>query len=289
MLVRMNDILLKARRDGYGVIAPSIFSLDLIKCAIVAAETKRSPLILNINLKYDFLKEDDDLEYFLFIARERARRATVPVAINLDHGQNYAAVLRAIQHGFTSVMIDASAEPYEENIRIVKEVVQTAHSIDVPVEAELGCVGMADPSFQIETKYTQSTTTDPVLVADFVERTGVDFLAVSIGNAHGPYAKNIQPHIEFELLREIASTTPIPLVLHGGSGTGDENLAKACRLGISKINVGTDLMQLAVEAAEAGYEENPNKGRLKFLTNYVDGYKKGIEYYMDIFGSAGKA
>ena len=289
MLVTMDKILVKARKEGYGVIAPSTFSLELIGCAIEAAERKKSPLILNINLKYDALQTEQDVELFLFTARERALRADVPVAINLDHGADYKTVMRAINHGFTSVMIDASAKPFEENIAAVQEVVHAAHSIGIPVEAELGCVGMADPTFQIETKYTQSATTDPSLVAEYVERTGVDFLAVSIGNAHGPYAKNIVPHIDFELLKQIADITPIPLVLHGGSGTGDENLTKACQMGICKINVGTDLMKIATDKAIAGYEENANKGRLCFLTNYVDGYREGIEYYMDVFGSTGKA
>ena len=289
MLVTMDKILVKARKEGYGVIAPSTFSLELIGCAIEAAERKKSPLILNINLKYDALQTEQDVELFLFTARERALRANVPVAINLDHGADYKTVMRAISHGFTSVMIDASAKPFEENIAAVQEVVHAAHSIGIPVEAELGCVGMADPTFQIETKYTQSATTDPSLVAEYVERTGVDFLAVSIGNAHGPYAKNIVPHIDFELLKQIADITPIPLVLHGGSGTGDENLTKACQMGICKINVGTDLMKIATDKAIAGYEDNANKGRLRFLTNYVDGYREGIEYYMDVFGSTGKA
>ena len=289
MLVTMDKILNKARQEGYGVIAPSTFSLELIGCAIEAAEKKRSPLILNINLKYDALQTEENREIFLYVARERAMRASIPVAINLDHGADYPTVVRAIHHGFTSVMLDASAKPFEENIAAVKEVVHTAHSIGIPVEAELGCVGMADPTFLIETKYTGSSKTDPALVAEYVERTGVDFLAVSIGNAHGPYAKNIVPHIDFDLLEQIAKITPIPLVLHGGSGTGDENLTKACQMGISKINVGTDLMKIATDQAIAGYEENANKGRLRFLTNYVDGYRDGIEYYMDVFGSTHKA
>ncbi len=289
MLVTMDKILNKARQEGYGVIAPSTFSLELIGCAIEAAEKKRSPLILNINLKYDALQTEENREIFLYVARERAMRASVPVSINLDHGADYPTVVRAIHHGFTSVMLDASAKPFEENIAAVKEVVHTAHSIGIPVEAELGCVGMADPTFLIETKYTGSSKTDPALVAEYVERTGVDFLAVSIGNAHGPYAKNIVPHIDFDLLEQIAKITPIPLVLHGGSGTGDENLTKACQMGISKINVGTDLMKIATDQAIAGYEENANKGRLRFLTNYVDGYRDGIEYYMDVFGSTHKA
>lgn len=289
MLVKMDEILIKARKEGYGVIAVSCFSLELIRVAIAAAERKASPVIININLKYDFLKEDTDVELFLYVARQRAMRSCVPVAINLDHGQDYTAVMRAISHGFTSVMIDASARPYEENVAATREAVHAAHAIGLPVEAELGCVGMADETFKLENKYTKSAKTDPALVKDFVERTKVDFLAVSIGNAHGPYAKNITPHIDFELLKEIASVTPIPLVLHGGSGTGDENLSKACRLGIAKINVGTDLMEGAIRKAEEGYQENRNKGRIKFLTNYADGYQEGIEYYMEVFGSAGNA
>ncbi|MCF0110487.1 MAG: class II fructose-bisphosphate aldolase [Erysipelotrichaceae bacterium] len=164
-----------------------------------------------------------------------------------------------------------------------------AHRLGVPVEAELGCVGMADESFKIEWKYTQTTKTPPELVKDFVEKTNVDFLAVSIGNAHGPYAKNIIPHIDFELLETIANTTPIPLVLHGGSGTGDENLSKACKMGISKINVGTDLLKAGAEAALEGMETNANHGRLEFITNYNKAFKEKVMYYMDVFGSTGKA
>lgn len=289
MLVKMDEILIKARREKYGVIAVSCFSLELIKAAINAAEKKRSPVILNINLKYDFVSEEEDVELFLYMARERARRSSVPVAVNLDHGQDYRTIIRAISHGFTSVMIDASAKSYHENIAITKEVVHTAHAAGLPVEAELGCVGMADETFRLENKYTKSAKTDPALVKDFIEKTNVDFLAVSIGNAHGPYAKNITPHIDFELLTEIAEITPVPLVLHGGSGTGDDNLSKACKMGISKINVGTDLMEAAICKANAGYQENQNKGRINFLTNYVTGYQESIEYYMEVFGSDGKA
>lgn len=288
MLVKMDEILVKARREGYGVIAVSCFSLELIGASIAAAEKKNSPVILNINLKYEFLDSDQDLELFLYMARQRAMRSNVPVAVNLDHGADYEAVMKAISHGFTSVMIDASARPYEENVAVTREVVRAAHAAGLPVEAELGCVGMADASFRLETKYTESAKTDPGLVKDFVDRTGVDFLAVSIGNAHGPYAKNIVPHIDFRLLEEIGKAVPIPLVLHGGSGTGDDNLSRACRMGISKINVGTDLMELAVRKAQKGYEENQNMGRVRYLNHYVAGYQEGVEYYMDVFASSGK-
>lgn len=289
MLVNMKDILVKARAEHYGVIAPTIKSMEEIKGAIEAAENKRSPMILNFNITYDWVLQDQDLELAIYIARERAIRAKVPVCVNLDHGKDYEAALRAIHYGFNSVMIDASDKPYEENVAITKQVVDAAHRIGISVEAELGCVGMGDPSFKLDGKYSHTTETDPERVVDFVERTNVDFLAVSIGNAHGPYAKDIIPHINFELLDKIASVTPIPLVLHGGSGTGDDNMAKACQKGICKINVATDLAKEGVRIAVDDLNKDPKLGRLKFIENYNKGYKEKIEYYMDVFGSSNKA
>ncbi len=285
----MKDILVKARKEGYGVIATSIFNAELIKSAITAAENRRSPLILNINLTNRFVLDDQDLEFIAYVARQRAMRASVPVAFNLDHGKDIETVARAIRNGFTSVMIDASSKPYEENVRITSEVVKLAHLNGIPVEAELGCVGVGDPNCLIEGKTLESTMTDPLMVKDFVEKTDCDFLAVSIGNAHGPYAKNIIPHIDFDRLQKIAEITPIPLVLHGGSGTGDENLSKACRMGISKINVATDLLKAGVSNTLEEYEKDNNLGRLRWFDNYSAAYEKMAEYYIDVFGSAGKA
>ncbi len=289
MLVSMSEILLKARKEGYGVIAPTMLSMEHIRYSIEAAEEMNSPIILNMNIGVPFCANEDYLELTCYVAREMARRSSVPVALNLDHGKDYNAVLKALRLGFTSVMIDASAKPYEENVALTKMVCDTAHRLGVPVEAELGCVGMADQTFKVDWKYSFTTTTDAELVQDFVEKTGVDFLAVSIGNAHGPYAKDIIPHIEFDLLKKIADSTPIPLVLHGGSGTGDENLGKACRMGICKINVGTDLIRAGIKKATDEVNENRNKGNLFFLTNYNLGFKEKIKYYMDVFGSTNKA
>lgn len=289
MLVNMKDILLKARAGNYGVIAPTIKSMEEIKASIEAAENKNSPIILNFNITYDWVVKDEDLELAVYIAKQRAIRSKVPVCINLDHGKNYESVLRAIHFGFNSVMIDGSALPYEENVALTKKVVDVAHPLGISVEAELGCVGMGDPSFKLDDKYTHTTETDPERVVDFVERTGVDFLAVSIGNAHGPYAKDIIPHINFELLEEIADSTPIPLVLHGGSGTGDENMGKACKMGISKINVATDLAIEGVARSLEDLNKDERSGRLVFIQNFNKGYKEKVEYYMDVFGSSGKA
>lgn len=289
MLVNMKDILLQARAGHYGVVAPTIKSMEEIKVSIEAAESKNSPLILNFNITYDWVLRDEDLELASYIARQRAIRSAVPVCINLDHGKDYHAALRAIHYGFDSVMIDASAKPYSQNVDITKQVVDMAHTVGVSVEAELGCVGMGDPNFKIDGKYSHTTETDPEMVVDFVSKTGVDFLAVSIGNAHGPYAKDIVPHINFELLDKIAEATPIPLVLHGGSGTGDENMAKACQKGICKINVATDLARDGVKIAVDDLNKDPNSGRLAFIANYNKGFKEKVAYYMDVFGSTGKA
>ncbi|MDO4377809.1 MAG: class II fructose-bisphosphate aldolase [Erysipelotrichia bacterium] len=289
MLVGMKEILVKARKEGYGVIAPTIKSMEEIKVSIDAAEKKNSAVILNFNITYDWVKRDEDLELAAYIARERAIRSTVPVCVNLDHGKDYECVMRAIKYGFGSVMIDASYKTFEENVEITKKVCETAHAAGLSVEAELGCVGMADPSFTILGKYTQTTETDPDVVVEFVKRTNVDFLAISIGNAHGPYAKDIVPHLNFELLQKIAAATPIPLVLHGGSGTGDENMGKACTMGICKINVATDLSKEGVKVALDALNKDEKHGRLDFIQNYNTGFQNKIEYYMDVFGSTGKA
>ena len=290
MLVSMNEILRKARKEGYGVIASTIFDVHNFRAAIEAAEEMNSPIILNVNLTTSFLKNTVDAELYTQVARVRSMNSKVPVAINCDHGRSFEMCMNAIHWGFTSVMIDASTKPFEENVAITRKVCEAAHACGCSVEAELGCVGIANPTDSslmksFEGKAVENIYTDPQLVKEFVERTGVDCLAISIGNAHGPYAKGIVPHIEFELLDEIAHVTDIPLVLHGGSGTGDENLAKACSMGISKINVASDLMAAAITRfmdSESGFS------RFRF-EEALDAYKETIKHYMTVFGSVDKA
>ena len=291
MLVTMNEILRKARKEGYGVIAATMFDEGNIRVAIEAAEEKNSPIILNFNLSTRFLQKQSDAEIYLAIARERARQACVPVAINADHCRDFNTVMKAIHLGFTSVMIDASTSPFEENVERTSEVVKVAHACGLSVEAELGCVGVGnadDPEVMrsMGDKPKENVYTDASKAKEFVDKTGVDALAVSIGNAHGPYAKGITPHIEFELLQDIADSTDIPLVLHGGSGTGDENLSKACQMGISKINVATDLMIAQVKR----FEETATGSFSRFrFEEALDAYKNEIKRYIDVFGSENKA
>lgn len=277
MLVTMKEMLQKARREGYGVIAPSIHDSDSnVAMAIEAAEELRSPVILNIG--YGAFT---DLEFQIRIARMRAERATIPVAINQDHGATYEQSIRCIHYGYTSVMPDRSMLSFEENIREVSAIVEVAHACGVSVEAELGHVGVG---LQYEVD-RDAALTDPALAKEYVERTGVDCLAIAIGTAHGVYSG--VPYLDFPRLAEIAAVVDVPLVLHGGSGTGDENLAKACTMGISKVNVGTECRHGAANIMRSDDYKNDAYAR-PFRTINL-GYKAVILHYMKLFGSVGKA
>ena len=184
------------------------------------------------------------LEEAAELGRFYAGRVDVPVALHLDHGTDLEMIKKAIDLGFTSVMIDASALPFEENVRITKEVTDYAHPLGIDVEAEIGHVGAEDETGPHSLSAT--TYTEPMAARQFEEQTGVDALAVSIGTSHGAY-KNGTPHINFDILQQIRAWTDVPLVLHGGSGTGDENLRKCAEMGICKINIYTDYIVAALQ------------------------------------------
>ena len=285
MLVSMKQMLIKARQEGYAVICPSTESEACMAAMIETAEEYRSPIIMGI--RYDTFGAD--MPIYLEFARMRAQRATVPVAINLDHGATFKQAVDAIHWGFTSVMVDFSRMEFEEHIRQMSEVVKVAHACGVSVEAELGQVGLGDINDKLRNNgdghcAVETIYTDPALAAEFVERTDVDCLAVSIGNKHGDYVGT--PHIDFERLQAIADATPIPLVLHGGSGTGDENLARACRMGICKINVGTELRTNAADAIRNADVKLANFKGFKLMKQ---AYQEPIARHMKLYGSIGKA
>ncbi len=289
MLVNMKEMLEKARREGYAVIAPSIESEQCIAAAIEVAEEMRSPLILSIRIN----AFDDDLEFYIGIARMHAIRATVPVAINLDHGRCIEDNIRAIHYGYTSMMVDRSAKPYEENVKEVAEMVKLAHMCGMTVEGELGELGWTAECLanSVSAKYVsademEQELTSPDMAADFVNRTGVDCLAVSLGNKAGvaPDSPDYKP-LDLDLLKEIASKTPIPLVLHGSSGAGKDVMQQAVKLGISKVNVGTNLR------GNAGKKilSDPVRAKRWVFQDAKAGYKEPIADYMRLFGSVGKA
>jgi len=289
MLVTMKEMLEKARREGYAVMAPSMESEMCMAAAVEAAEEFRAPIIINVRLN----AFGDQLPFYIKIARRWAECASVPVAVNLDHGKTLEDNVRALYYGYTSIMVDRSALPYEENVAQVKQMVEIAHACGVSVESELGELGWAagGTAFSVNRERAEqemdTTLTDPDLAADFVERTGIDFLAVSLGNKQGSFYNdpNFVPHIDFDRLKAITDKVSVPLVMHGGSGVGEENLAKACRMGICKVNVGSELRAGAAKKIL----DDPIKAKRWAFQMCKEGYKEPMEKYFRIFGCIGKA
>jgi len=279
MLVTMKEIVDHATKNNYGVAAPNVSSEFDARAYINVAEDLKAPLILDVGLG-----ANADIVFFGHMLRDLATQASVPVCINLDHGASYEACTKAIQAGFTSVMIDKSAETDEVNIAEVKKVVALAHSVGVTVEAEYGHVGQASNAAEDTTK----ALTDPKAAKNFVDATGVDCLAVAIGTAHGAYPKGFVPHLDFDRLAAIKAECgqDFPLVLHGSSGMDNDSLYKACRMGINKINIATELNQ-AAQAAAQDLIEGKVQGR--FWNVVRDGMKAKLAEKIQVYGSAGKA
>ncbi len=279
MLVSMKEILDRASAEGYAVAAPNVDNEVNARACIEAAEDLNAPIILDVAFGAAV-----DIQFAGRMMVELARQAKVPVAINLDHGASFEQVIQCIQAGFTSVMIDRSSCPYEENVRDTKYVVDIAHKAGVSVEAELGHVGQAD-NYDVD---RNAALTDPEVAKKFIEETGVDCLAVAVGTAHGAYPKGYVPYLDFERLAEIKRVTNnFPLVMHGSSGTKEEDLAKACRMGINKVNVNNDICQAIVEKVKnTDYEGN----KAYFIMMSVSiAIKEKTKELIKLYGSDGKA
>lgn len=232
-LVPMKQMLIKARHDGNAIGAFEFWSYDSACAVIEAAEILNVPVILQVgHFERDYM--GGYLNAYR-IASMAAQHAAVPVALHLDHAESYDEVLLALEAGFTSVMIDASARSFEDNIYITSQVVRLAAQYGSTVEAELGQLLGNEGNV-----VSSNVLTDPDSAAEFVARTGIDALAVAIGTAHGFYKET--PHIDIDRLKQIADKVAIPLVLHGGSGTPNEAIRKAVQCGISKVNICTEFI-----------------------------------------------
>ncbi|MEB5919799.1 class II aldolase [Enterococcus innesii] len=194
-------------------------------------------------------------EYLVDMVSRYAEKMDTPVALHLDHGKKFDDVRKAIRAGFTSVMIDGAAFDFEENIAFTKQAVDFAKSYGIPVEAELGAILGKEDDHVSEA----DAKTDPQQVREFVERTGCHMLAVSVGNVHG---LEDEPNIDFDLLKEINGVSPVPLVIHGGSGIPDEHIQKMVDYNVAKINIASDLRQSFIRSVGRAYEENPNEANL---------------------------
>ena len=252
MYVSMTEMLQKANEENYAVMAINCFNLETARGVIKAAELENAPII--INLVQEHLINHCDSELITPIVKTLASRSSIKVALNFDHGQEVLFIKKAIDDGFSSVMVDASRFGLRGNIDMTKEVVNYAHPKGVSVEGEIGCLGATEGSaFTNDDMYTNSEE-----ALKFAKETGIDALAISIGTSHGNYPEGMIPKFDFERLKTIKELTKMPLVLHGGSGSGKDNILKSVKYGINKINVGCDFMNANVEAIKAILKENPN-------------------------------
>ena len=275
MLVTLNELLQDAKKENYAIPATNVDNEHNVRAAIQAAENKRSPLILNVTPV-----ANPDLVLFGSICRRLIEKANVPIVLNLDHGKTFEQCILGIRAGFTNVMIDRSWLPYEENVKEVKEMVKVCHTLGITVEAELGHVGIGE-NYQHDGN-TAFTRVDEAI--EFIKETKVDALAVAIGTAHGVYQGT--PHIHFDLLHDLSNALPIPLVLHGGSGTGDENLKRCAREGINKINLSNDLKRAAINNLIA--KDLSGNEVYNLYPLLAEGFQKKIEYFIDLFGCANR-
>lgn len=282
MLVSMKDILDDANEHTYGVMAMNSINIEMVRGGIEAAAEEHAPLIIQIGPGQ--IAKHAHLSEIVPVIHELAENVYVPIALNLDHGSLLADEAGAIQAGFTNVMIDASSLQYEENVQKTRTVVSLAHPMGVSVEAELGHVGQAaDGDGSTDDLYTNVAQ-----AADFVERTGCDALAVAIGTAHGNYPKGFVPKLDFERLRELKEELQMPLVLHGGSGSGEENLRRAVEGGINKINVCTDAFAAAKAGMVALLKEEPEADFLALQMRAEASVKTFVKNYLQIIGSCNR-
>ena len=280
-LVSMKEMLAKARQEHYAIGAFNIYSIESIEAVVEAAEEKNSPVIISFA---EIMKSSANIEYLGLIGRRIAVEASVPVALHLDHGKSYEYCITALRNGFSSVMIDASLKPLEENIEITKKVVGACKHLGISVEAELGHVGEGSTYGDLG---DDSYKTMPEEVEKFVAETDVDALAVSIGNAHGPYKK--KPKIDHARLIKLAQTTEVPLVLHGGSGISDQVFRRVVQEGICKINIFTEMSQQAIANVKKLIKSGKYNWVIEFNAAIKAGLKKVALKRMEVFGSEGKA
>lgn len=273
MLVTMNEVLKDAQKNRYGVALFNVVSMEMARGVLEAAEALHAPVVMGtaeVLLKYT------PMDVLADLLVPMAKRASVPVVVHFDHGLTEENILRAMDLGFSSVMYDCSSCAYEENASRVAALTKIAHARGCSVEAELGHVGAAEADGDLYT--------DPAQALDYVERTGVDALAVAIGTAHGVY--KTAPKLDIERLDQIAAAVPTPLVLHGGSGLTEQDFRNCIQHGISKVNIFTDINQAALRAAGETYE--PGKLMSVTIPSMVAAVRDAAMEKIRIFGSENK-
>lgn len=281
MLVNMNDILLPAKEGKYGVGFFNAVNVEMARAIIETAEEVKAPVMIGTA---EVLLPAMELDLVANYLIPMAKKATVPVCVHYDHGLTFERCMQAVKLGFTSVMYDCSTAPYEENITKVAEMVKICHAMGVTVEAELGHVG--DNAGSGKLTNPEDYFTDPDTAVDYVKRTGVDSLAVAVGNAHGDYA--FPPKLDFDRIQIISGKTNLPLVLHGGSGLADADFKNAVRLGVSKINIFTDIDKAGKAGVEAGIAAG-ERTMMGLIPYEIKAMKEVVAEKIKLFGSEGRA
>lgn len=281
MLVNMNDVLLPARQGKYAVGFFNAVNIEMARAIIETAEELRAPVMVGTA---EILLPAMSLEHVAEYLLPMARKASVPVCVHYDHGLTFEKCMETLKLGFTSVMYDCSTADYETNIGKVSEMVRICHAMNVTVEGELGHVGDNEGEGKLDDP--KAWFTDPDVALDFVNRTGVDSLAVAVGNAHGDY--KFPPKLDFDRISTIAERTQLPLVLHGGSGLADDDFREAVERGICKVNIFTDIDKAGKRGVELGIAAG-EKTMMGLIPYEIEEMKKVVREKMNLFSSVGKA
>lgn len=278
MLVNMNDILLPAKEKGYAVGFFNAVNMEMARAVIETAEEMNSPVMVGTA---EVLLPNMSLRNVATYLIEMAKRAMVPVCVHYDHGLTKEKCLEAVELGFTSIMYDCSKDNFEDNCNKLREITKSCHLRKITVEAELGHVGDNDGAGKLENP--SDYFTDVLSAKKFVDITGVDALAIAVGNAHGAY--KFPPKLDFDRISEIAKITDIPLVLHGGSGLSDDDFKEAIKRGICKVNIFTDIDKAGKHGLERGMKEGA--GSIYNLIPYeIEAMKDVVRNKIELFGSA---
>jgi len=281
-LVNLKELMEKAEKGKYAVGAFNCNNMEIVQAIVEAAVEENSPVIIQASqgaIKYA------GLDYIVALVKTAADSADIPICLHLDHGTDFDQVKDCIDKGFSSVMYDGSKHPIEENIRITKDVMKLAKAKNVSVEGELGKIGGTEDDVHVDEK--DAMYTKPEEAKYYVDKTGVDALAIAIGTAHGQYKG--EPKLRYDILAEVKKLVDTPIVLHGSSGVPDETIRKAIEGGVRKINIDTNIREAFVKGVHQAIEANPEEiDPRKILGPAKEEMKKIIKEKIRLFGSSGQ-
>lgn len=282
-LVSMNEFLPKAKEHKFAVGQFNMNNLEFAQAIAEAAAELNSPFIYGVSegaLKYM------GIEFTVAIAEAASKKYGVPIALHLDHGSSFEVAMKCIRAGFSSVMFDGSHYSFEENVRLTKEVVKAAHAMGVSVEGELGTIGGVEDDISVDE--ADASLAKPEEAIRYYEETGVDCLAIAVGTAHGMYAG--EPNIRFDIIEQVTSQIPVPVVLHGGSGVPEEMIRKAITAGVGKINVNTENQVACTQTIRNVLNNDPKVyDPRKYLIPARDAMIEVVKSKIQLFGSANQA